>query len=98
MPATQYIATAMVWMSKEEAALRLGVHVATIDRKLKRGELNGKRDPRPRGWCWLVELPEEPAPTEATTFNSKLPARPESVEVVMKVLCHNSPCGDKFVE
>jgi predicted ArsR family transcriptional regulator len=27
--------------------------------------------------------------TIPTRFNSKLPARPESVEVVMKVLCHN---------
>jgi hypothetical protein len=67
VPATQYIATAMVWVPKEEAALRLGVHVATIDRKLKRGELIGKRDPRPRGWRWLVELPEERASTEAST-------------------------------
>jgi hypothetical protein len=57
----------MVWMTKEAAALHLGVHVATIDRKLKRGELNGKRDPRPRGWRWLVELPEDPASTETST-------------------------------
>jgi hypothetical protein len=75
VPAIQYIATAMVWVPKEEAALHLGVHVATLDRKLKRGELNGKRDPRPRGWRWLVELPEEPAPAESSTSP---PANPEN--------------------
>jgi hypothetical protein len=57
----------MVWVTKEAAALRLGVHVATIDRKLKRGELNGKQDPRPRGWRWLVELPEDPSSIETPT-------------------------------
>jgi hypothetical protein len=75
VPVIQYIAAAMVWVPKEEAALHLGVHVATIDRKLKRGELNGKRDPRPRGWRWLVELPEEPAPVEVSTSP---PANPKN--------------------
>ena len=65
----------MVWVTKEAAALRLGVHVATIDRKLKRGELNGKQDPRPRGWRWLVELPEDPAPIETSTSP---PSNPEN--------------------
>jgi hypothetical protein len=63
----------MVWVSKEAAAQRLGVHVATIDRKLKRGELNAKQEPRPRGWRWLIELPDDVASTEAPTFPTHNP-------------------------
>jgi hypothetical protein len=55
----------MVWVTKQEAAVRLGVHAATIDRKLKRGELNAKRESTQQGWQWLVELPEDaPSPTD----------------------------------
>jgi hypothetical protein len=63
----------MVWMTKEAAAQRLGVHVATIDRKLKRGELNGKQEPRPRGWRWLVELPDNVASTESPASSTHNP-------------------------
>jgi hypothetical protein len=55
----------MVWMTKEAAAQLLGVHVATIDRKLKRGKLKGKQEPRPRGWRWLVEVPDHALSSEA---------------------------------
>jgi excisionase family DNA binding protein len=57
----------MVWITKQEAAVRLGVHVATIDRKLKRGELNAKRESTQQGWRWLVELPEDDSLTEASS-------------------------------
>jgi hypothetical protein len=42
-----------------EAAKRLGVSVDTIRRKLRRGELQGCQQPRPQGFIWVVELPEE---------------------------------------
>jgi predicted ArsR family transcriptional regulator len=42
-----------------EAAKRLGVSVDTIRRKLRRGELQGYQQPRPQGFIWAVELPEE---------------------------------------
>jgi len=48
----------MMWVPKEEAAIRLGVSTDTVERKLKRGELNGRKEPRPRGWRWLVEVPD----------------------------------------
>jgi hypothetical protein len=57
----------MVWVTKQEAAVRLGVHVATIDRKLKRGELNAKKESTQQGWRWLVELPGDDPPTEASS-------------------------------
>jgi hypothetical protein len=42
-----------------EAAKHLGVSVDTIRRKLRRGELQGCQQPRPQGFVWIVELPEE---------------------------------------
>jgi hypothetical protein len=56
----------MAWVTKQEAAVRLGVHVATIDRKLKRGELNANREATQQGWRWLIQIPEETPSTEAT--------------------------------
>ena len=55
----------MVWVTKQEAAMRLGVHVATIDRKLKRGELQAKKESTQQGWHWLIELLEDTAPEPA---------------------------------
>ncbi len=57
----------MVWVTKQEAAMRLGVHVATIDRKLKRGQLIAKREDTQQGWHWLIELPEEDDPQEVAS-------------------------------
>jgi hypothetical protein len=57
----------MVWVTKQEAAMRLGVHVATIDRKLKRGQLKAKREDTQQGWHWLIELLEEDDPPEAAS-------------------------------
>ena len=59
----------MVWVPKEEAARLLGVSIDTIERKLKRGELKGKQDPRPRGWRWLVEIPQDVATAETSADN-----------------------------
>ncbi len=53
-----------------EAAKRLSVSVDTIRRKLRRGELQGYQQPRPQGFVWVVELPEEldnPGTTSAET-------------------------------
>jgi hypothetical protein len=42
-----------------EAARRFGVTVETIKRRLQRGELQGHQQPRPQGFVWLIEMPEE---------------------------------------
>jgi hypothetical protein len=49
----------MGFVTMAEAAKRLGVSVDTIRRKLRRGELQGYQQPRPQGFIWAVELPEE---------------------------------------
>ena len=64
----------MVWVPKEEAARLLGVSIDTIERKLKRGELKGKQDPRPRGWRWLVEIPQDVAIAETFAAPATNPA------------------------
>ena len=64
----------MVWVPKEEAARLLGVSIDTVERKLKRGELNGKQDPRPRGWRWLVEIPQDVAAAETSEASASNPA------------------------
>jgi septin family protein len=64
----------MVWVPKEEAARLLGVSVDTVERKLKRGEFNSKQDPRPRGWRWLVEIPQDVATAETFEAPASNPA------------------------
>jgi multidrug efflux pump subunit AcrA (membrane-fusion protein) len=64
----------MGWVPKEEAARLLGVSVDTVERKLKRGEFNGKQDPRPRGWRWLVEVPQDVATAETSEAPASNPA------------------------
>lgn len=50
----------------KEAAARLGVSTDTVRRRLKRGELMGERQPAPRGFVWLVELPGDAQPITAS--------------------------------
>ena len=42
-----------------EAAKCLGVSVDTIRRRLRKGELQGYQQPRPQGFVWVIEIPEE---------------------------------------
>ena len=42
-----------------EAAHRLGVSMDTVKRRIQKGELKGHQQPRPQGFVWLVEMPEE---------------------------------------
>jgi hypothetical protein len=47
----------------KEAAIRLGVSVDTVRRRLKVGDLTGERRQTPQGFVWYVDLPEpEPKP------------------------------------
>ena len=49
----------MALVTRREAAQLLGVSVDTIERRLKRGNLNGHKEERPQGLTWMVEVPEE---------------------------------------
>jgi hypothetical protein len=48
----------MEFVTMAEAAQRMGVSVATVKRRVRRGELKGQREPRPQGFTWMVEMPE----------------------------------------
>jgi excisionase family DNA binding protein len=49
----------MELVTMTEAAQRLGVSTDTIKRRLRRGELKGRKQPRPQGFTWLIELKAE---------------------------------------
>jgi hypothetical protein len=49
----------MELVSMTEAAQRMGVSTDTIKRRLRRGELKGRKQPRPQGFTWLIELEAE---------------------------------------
>jgi Winged helix-turn-helix DNA-binding len=55
------VGAAVARVTIREAAERLGVSQDTVKRRLKRGELQGVQEPRPQGFVWLVELPDEAA-------------------------------------
>jgi transposase len=46
-------------VSVSEAARSLGVSEETVKRRIRRGELNGQQQPRPQGYAWMVDIPEE---------------------------------------
>ncbi|HEV2121200.1 MAG TPA: excisionase family DNA-binding protein [Chloroflexota bacterium] len=49
----------MAELTIKEAADRLGVSADTIRRRLKAGEIEGRREPMGSGYRWLVQLPED---------------------------------------
>jgi excisionase family DNA binding protein len=53
------IGALMELVTMTEAAQRLGVSTDTIKRRLRRGELKGRKRPRPQGFTWLIELEAE---------------------------------------
>jgi len=61
-------------VDKAEAARRLGVSVDTVERRLKRGELQGQQEQRAKGWRWLIEVPGDGAPADAPANNGFTPA------------------------
>lgn len=67
------------WVSLQVAADRLGVHPATIKRRVKRGELASQQEPRPQGYRLLVELPDAVEPSNPSP---EAPAESATVEVL----------------
>jgi len=47
---------AMAELTITEASRILGVSAATVKRRLTSGELTGRKEPRPQGTRWLVEV------------------------------------------
>ena len=56
-------------VSIPEAAKRLGVTQDTIRRRIRKGELAAYQEPRPQGYVWLVDVPEEELSTEEPRYS-----------------------------
>jgi DNA-binding transcriptional MerR regulator len=54
-----YRGTNVRMLTMVEAAHQLGVSVDTVKRRIQKGELRGHQQPRPQGFVWLVEMPDE---------------------------------------
>ncbi len=63
-----------MWVSKQEAAGLLGVSIDTIERRLKRGDLNGHQEARGNGWRWMVEVADNGAPAAPASAPAGAPA------------------------
>jgi len=50
-----------------EAAHLLGISSATVKRRLKTGELNGRQASRPQGFLWMVEIDQDHSSTPPIT-------------------------------
>lgn len=67
------------WGSVSEAAQVFGISADTIRRRIKRGELEARREQTPQGFKWLVLLPDtiEQAPLEPA---HDAPGSPQSAD------------------
>ena len=69
------------WVPVKEAALILGVSDDTLKRRLKLGQIEGQKEPTPKGFRWLVEVEGETgeSPPEAAKQESEQREEPEFV-------------------
>jgi len=62
---------AMAELTVTEASRILGLSTATVKRRLASGELTGRKEPRPQGSRWLVEIDtERPQVTDSSLEGS----------------------------
>jgi len=59
-----------VWVSISEAARLLGVSVDTVKRRIAADQLRARREVRPQGFRWIVELPADLAPRDTESAPS----------------------------
>ena len=88
-----YRMTKLVTMA--EAARRLDVTVETVKRRLRRGELQGQKQPRPQGFTWLIEMPEDKGdqdstpsvtPSDTPTSNAEIHRLEDMISLLQKEL------------
>jgi len=62
----------MAELTVAEASQILGLSAATIKRRLVSGELTGRREPRPQGTRWLVEIDTDRIKVNQQVINSSV--------------------------
>jgi hypothetical protein len=85
----------MELVTMTEAARRLDVTVETVKRRLRRGELQGQKQPRPQGFTWLIEMPEDTddrdstpsvTPSDTPTSNAEVHRLEDMISLLQKEL------------
>jgi hypothetical protein len=85
----------MELVTMTEAARRLDVTVETVKRRLRRGELQGHKQPRPQGFAWLIEMPEDTGdqdstpsvtPSDTPTSNAEVHRLEDMISLLQKEL------------
>lgn len=76
------------WAPLAEVAAAYGVSVDTIRRRMKRGELEARRQQTPQGFKWLTVLPE-PETTETATNTPGSPRTNETAAQGVTVVEHD---------
>jgi len=67
----------MAELTISEASRVLGLSAATIKRRLSSGDLTGRKEPRPQGTRWLVEVDTaQPPLTDSSLEGSRTDAAP----------------------
>lgn len=67
---TEGATDARVWAPLADAATAYGVSVDTLRRRMRRGELEARREAVPQGFRWLVPLPDAATPGQSATPRS----------------------------
>lgn len=60
------------WLSLSEASDQLGVSVDTLKRRIRKGEMEGRKEPIASGFRWLVRIPSDgkvPPPRAVVPIN-----------------------------
>jgi hypothetical protein len=76
MPAEDTQADRQAWAPLTEVAAAYGVSIDTIRRRMRKGELEGRREQTPQGFRWLALMPAQDERQNA----SNAPESPESHE------------------
>ena len=72
-------------VSIPEAARRLGVTQETIRRRIRKGELAAYQEPRPQGYVWFVDVPEEELPSEEPPY-ADFKKKTDEVELLREMM------------
>ena len=83
-------------MSVAEAARFLGVSEETVKRRIRRGELSGEQRPRPQGYAWMVDIPEDLHAT--TTHHDMTTGHDNTFTTQHHVTDHNTGNGSSMRE
>src|SRR5438270_5294689 len=60
------------WVTLKEGALALGISEITLKRRLKSGQIPGKKEQAAKGFQWFAELPDNDVADQTQTGQSRV--------------------------